>query len=82
VRARLESVFEPPNSFGQAFSQLGQLARAEQKDSDCQEYEQVPGLQQVFEHRFSETRIEPSAPRMKRFKVESAQSFDATRSVA
>lgn len=45
ARTRLESVFESPDSLGQALSEFGQLLWAEQKECDGQNHQQVPGLE-------------------------------------
>jgi hypothetical protein len=42
---RLNSIFEAPNSFGQALPKLRQLLRAEQKQCNYQDHQQVPRLE-------------------------------------
>jgi hypothetical protein len=52
VRTRLDGVLKSPNSLGQALPELRQLLRAEQKQCDCQNHQQVPWLEYTFDHRF------------------------------
>src|SRR5579863_3692071 len=52
VRAWLDGVLESPNSLGQTLPELRQLLRAEQKQCDCQNHQQMPWLEYAFDHRF------------------------------
>ena len=47
---RLDSLFESPDSLGQSLAEFRQLLGAEQKKCDCQNYQQMARLEQVFDH--------------------------------
>ena len=46
----LHGIFEAPNPFGQPLSKLRQLPRAEHQESDSENNQQMPGLEQIFKH--------------------------------